>query len=331
MRPLRALLDRLEPHFLPGGKWHRLYAVYEAVDTIFYTPKTVTYSGAHVRDGIDLKRVMITVMLSTFPAMFWGMFNVGRQANIAMAHMGIAAAPGWRGALVSGLAGYNPQSVWDCFWHGAVWFVPIYAVAFVVGSFWEILFASVRRHEVNEGFFVTSVLFALILPPTIALWQVALGISFAVVLGKEVFGGTGKNFINPALAGRAFLFFSYPAAMTGDTVWTAVDGFSGATALGQAAAAPVGQLTQPWGQPLTWMDAFLGHMQGSIGEVSTLAILLGSILLLWTGIASWRIMLAVFLGMAATSLLFNLLGSADNPLMQMPLWWHFVLGGFAFG
>lgn len=331
MQALRSLLDRIEPHFLKGGKWHRYYALYEAADTIFYSPKSVTHSGAHVRDGIDLKRVMITVWMCTFPAMFWGMYNLGFQANTAMAQMGMAEVEGWRGAFIGLAAGYDPASWWDCFWHGAAYFLPIYAVTFIVGGFWEVLFATVRGHEINEGFFVTSILFALILPPDIPLWQVAMGISFGVVVGKEVFGGTGKNFLNPALTGRAFLYFAYPAQISGDGVWTAVDGFSGATALSQAALGGVEAMAHPGGQALTWLDAFFGSMQGSIGEVSTLAILLGGAVLLWTGIASWRIVTGVFLGMVATSLLFNAIGSDTNPLMAMPFWWHFVLGGFAFG
>jgi len=331
MQALRSLLDRIEPHFLKGGKWHRYYALYEAADTIFYSPKSVTHSGAHVRDGIDLKRVMITVWICTFPAMFWGMYNLGFQANTAMAQMGMAEVEGWRGAFIGLAAGYDPASWWDCFWHGSAYFLPIYAVTFIVGGFWEVLFATVRGHEINEGFFVTSILFALILPPDIPLWQVALGISFGVVVGKEVFGGTGKNFLNPALTGRAFLFFAYPAEISGDSVWTAVDGFSGATALSQAAQGGIDAIAHPWGQSLTWFDAFFGNMQGSIGEVSTLATLLGGVVLLWTGIASWRIVTGVFLGMVATSLLFNAIGSDTNPMMAMPFWWHFVLGGFAFG
>lgn len=331
MLALRSFLDRLEPHFLKGGKWNRFYALYEAADTIFYSPKSVTHSGAHVRDGIDLKRVMITVWMCTFPAMFWGMYNVGFQANTAMAAMGMAEVEGWRGALIGVAAGYDPTNRWDCLWHGAAYFLPIYAVTFIVGGFWEVLFASVRGHEINEGFFVTSVLFALTLPPDIPLWQVALGISFGVVVGKEVFGGTGKNFLNPALTGRAFLYFAYPAQISGDSAWTAVDGFSGATALSQAAYGGVDAMAHANGQALTWFDAFFGNMQGSMGEVSTFAILLGGAVLLWTGIASWRIVLGVFLGMVATSLLFNAIGSDTNPLMAMPFWWHFVLGGFAFG
>lgn len=328
MKIIRNFFDRIEPHFTKGGKLEKYFAIYEVFDTFFYAPDTVTHSASHVRDGIDLKRVMITVWLATFPVMFYGMYNLGYQANTAMANMGILAVTDWHGCLIELFAGYNPASIWDCFWHGAVYFLPIYIVTFVVGIAWEILFAIIRGHEVNEGFFVTSVLFALILPPDIPLWQVALGISFGVVIAKEVFGGTGKNFLNPALAGRAFLFFAYPAQISGDAVWTAVDGFSGATALSLAAAGGVQEITN---NSITWMDAFLGNMQGSIGETSTLAILLGAVVLLWTKIASWRIMAGVMLGMVATTLMFNVIGSDTNPMFSMPFWWHMVLGGFAFG
>ncbi len=327
MKALRQMLDRVEPHFEQGGRFHKLFPLYEALDTFLFAPASVTRTGAHVRDGIDLKRVMITVWIAVFPAMFWGMYNVGYQANTAMAAMDIAAKSDWHGWLIGLAAGYDPNSIWDCFWHGACYFLPIYVVTFAVGIAWEILFASVRGHEVNEGFFVTSILFALTMPPDIPLWQVALGISFGVVIGKEVFGGTGKNFLNPALVGRAFLFFAYPAELSGDTVWTAVDGFSGATALSLGAAGGLEAITQQ----LSWTQAFLGQMQGSIGEVSTLAILLGAALLLWTGIASWRIMLGVVIGTAAIGLLFNSLGSATNPMFALPFWWHFVIGGWAFG
>jgi Na+-transporting NADH:ubiquinone oxidoreductase subunit B len=197
-----------------------------------------------------------------------------------------------------------------------------------VGGFWEVLFAMKRGHEVNEGFFVTSILFSLILPPTVPLWQVALGISFGVVIGKEVFGGTGKNFLNPALTGRAFLFFAYPAQMSGDAIWTAVDGFSGATPLGLAAAGGVDAILAA---NVTWMDAFLGSIQGSIGEVSTLAIMIGGAVIVYARIAAWRIVAGVFLGMVAMSTLFNLIGSETNPMFGLPFYWHLVLGGFAFG
>jgi Na+-transporting NADH:ubiquinone oxidoreductase subunit B len=233
---LRKVLDKMEPEFHSGGKYEKWYALYEAVDTIFYRPSSVTKNGSHVRDAVDMKRIMILVWMCTFPAMFFGMYNIGLQANTAMEAMGVAPADSWRHAIIGGLTSYNASSIWDNMIYGAMYFLPVYLVTFIVGGFWEVLFASVRKHEVNEGFFVTSILFALSLPATVPLWQVALGITFGVVLAKEVFGGTGKNFLNPALAGRAFLFFAYPASMSGDAVWTAVDGFSGATALSQLAA-----------------------------------------------------------------------------------------------
>ncbi|WP_151704508.1 NADH:ubiquinone reductase (Na(+)-transporting) subunit B [Nitrincola alkalilacustris] len=325
---LRTVLDKIEPHFHKGGKYEKWYALFEAVDTIFYTPGSVTRTGAHVRDGVDLKRMMILVWLCTFPAIFLGLYNVGLQANLAMADMGISSAPGWRGTIISALSSYNPNSIWDNLIYGAVYWLPIYFVTFVVGGFWEVLFAMKRGHEVNEGFFVTSVLFALILPPDIPLWQVALGISFGVVIGKEVFGGTGKNFLNPALTGRAFLFFAYPAQMSGDSVWTAVDGFSGATPLGLAAEGGVQAILAA---NVTWFDAFVGHIQGSVGEVSTLALIIGGCIIMFAKIAAWRIVAGVMVGMIATTLLFNMIGSDTNPLFAMPFWWHFVLGGFAFG
>jgi len=327
---LRAWLDSIEHHFHKGGKYENWYALYEAIDTGLFKPSSVTKTTAHVRDGLDLKRMMITVWLCTFPALFFGMWNVGFQANTAYVAQPdlLLAQDNWRLAVVHLLAGNNPASVWDNLILGAAYFLPIYAVTFVVGGFWEVLFASIRKHEVNEGFFVTSVLFALILPPSIPLWQVALGISFGVVIGKEVFGGTGKNFLNPALTGRAFLFFAYPAQLSGDAVWTAVDGFTGATPLALAAAGGIGDVVA---QGYTWWDAFFGTIQGSVGETSTLAILIGGAVLLLTKIASWRIVSGVMLGMIATSLLLNSIGSATNPMFAMPWYWHLVVGGFAFG
>ncbi len=324
---IRKIFDSLQPHFDKGGKFEKYHAVFEMFDTFFYSPSSVTHSASHVRDGIDLKRIMITVWLCTFPAMFFGMYNVGAQALGYMAEKGITAQGDWRFLITDLLISYNPASIWDCIIYGAAWFVPIYVVTFAVGIAWEILFAVKRGHEVNEGFFVTSVLFALTCPPTIPLWQVALGISFGVVLGKEVFGGTGKNFLNPALTGRAFLFFAYPASMSGDSVWTAVDGFSGATALSVAAEGGMAALQ---GQ-LTWMDAFIGNMQGSIGETSALALAVGGLILMITGIASWRIVAGVFLGTAAMGILFNSVGSTTNPMFGVPFWWHYVLGGWALG
>lgn len=324
---LRNVLDKMEPHFEKGGKYEKWYALYEAVDTIFYSPGSVTKTNSHVRDGVDLKRIMITVWFCTFPAMFFGMYNVGLQANTYLAANDLAMSADWHSTIIAMLAGNDPGSIWDNMIYGAVYFLPIYAVTFAVGGFWEVLFAMIRGHEVNEGFFVTSILFALIVPPDIPLWQVALGISFGVVIGKEVFGGTGKNFLNPALTGRAFLFFAYPAEISGDAVWTAVDGFSGATSLSIAASGGMEALSQS----VSWMDAFFGTIQGSIGETSTLAILIGGAVLLIMKIASWRIVSGVMIGMIATSLLFNAIGSETNYMFSVPPHWHFVVGGFAFG
>ncbi|MFB1010926.1 MAG: NADH:ubiquinone reductase (Na(+)-transporting) subunit B [Thiopseudomonas sp.] len=326
---IRTLLDKIEHNFEKGGKLEKWYALYEAVDTFLYKPADVTKTTSHVRDGIDLKRMMITVWLCAFPAMFFGMWNIGYQANQVFAASPelLQAQDGWRIALTGALAGFNPASIWDNIIQGATWFLPIYLVTFLAGGFWEVLFASIRKHEVNEGFFVSSILFALIVPPSIPLWQVALGISFGVVIGKEVFGGTGKNFLNPALVGRAFLFFAYPADISGDAVWTAVDGFAGATALSVASAQGMTVLSEG----LSWTDAFLGFMPGSIGETSTLAIFIGGGVLLLTRIAAWRIVAGVMLGMIALSTLFNMIGSDSNPMFAMPWYWHMVIGGFAFG
>jgi Na+-transporting NADH:ubiquinone oxidoreductase subunit B len=323
---IRNLLDKVEPHFHKGGKWEKMYALYEAIDTGLFKPADVTKNSSHVRDAIDLKRVMITVWLATFPTMFFGMWNVGFQANTIMAEMGMVSQEGLRGVFINMLAGYDPSCIWDNLVHGAAYFVPIYMVTFIVGGFWEVLFASVRGHEVNEGFFVTSVLFALCCPPDLPLWMVAVGISFGIVIGKEVFGGTGKNFLNPALTGRAFLYFAYPAYMSGDMVWTAVDGYTGATMLSVAATAGVAALEQG----TTWMQAFVGTIQGSIGETSTLAILMGAVMLLVMKIASWRIIAGVLIGSAALSILFNSIESS-NPMFALPFYWHWVIGGFAFG
>ena len=224
-------------------------------------------------------------------------------------------------------AGYDPASVYDNFVHGLLYFLPIYAVTMAAGGFWEVLFSGVRNHEVNEGFFVTSLLFAAILPASIPLWQVAIGISFGVVIGKEVFGGTGKNFLNPALVGRAFLYFAYPVQMSGDSVWVPVDGFSGATALGIAAIDGVPGVIA---SGVSWTQAFFGQMQGSIAETSVAACLFGAAMLIYTGIASWRIIVATFAGLIIPALLFSGVDSS-NPMFAMSWQWHIVLGGFAFG
>ncbi|MCZ6502117.1 MAG: NADH:ubiquinone reductase (Na(+)-transporting) subunit B, partial [Gammaproteobacteria bacterium] len=317
--PLRQFMDKIEPHFEKGGRFETFYALYEMVDTILYTPGEVTVSASHVRDAADLKRVMTTVWWCAFFPMFAGMYFVGLHANIAMDQMGVESLAGWRGWIVELIAGYDADSWWDCLVYGAVFYIPIYLVTFVAGGIWEVLFAIKRGHEVNEGFFVTSILFTLIVPASIPLWQVVLGISFGVVIGKEIFGGTGKNFLNPALTGRAFLFFAYPAEISGDAVWTAVDGFSGATVLGIAALEGMEGIAS---SGLTWMDAFIGNMQGSIGETSTIAIFIGGVILLFTKVASWRIMAGVMLGMVTMSMLFNVIGSETNPMFAMPWYWH---------
>jgi len=324
---LKAYLEKIEPNFEPGGKHEKWYALYEAAATIFYTPGKVNKANTHVRDSIDLKRIMIMVWMATFPAMFFGMYNIGFQAQEAIAAGAGTLPDTWQAGLFAALGGDLANAgTLGLFFYGACFWLPIYAVTFAVGGFWEVLFASVRKHEVNEGFFVTSVLFALTLPATIPLWQVALGITFGVVIAKEVFGGTGRNFLNPALAGRAFLYFAYPAQISGDTVWTAVDSFSGATMLGQAV---VGSLD--YSNMELWWNAFYGFIQGSVGETSTLALLIGGLFLIYVRIASWRIVLGVFLGMVATAFLLNTIGSETNAVFAMPWHWHLVLGGFAFG
>ena len=329
MSRLRRWLDRLEPLFTKGGRYEQYHVIYEMVDTVFYSPPDVTRTAPHVRDGIDLKRIMIYVVIATIPATLVGLWNTGYQANLAMEAMGVVAAPGWRGGVLAWFGiGYDPQSILACFWHGFMYYVPIYVVTLVVGGLWEVLFAAVRNHEVNEGFFVTSALFALILPATIPLWQVALCISFGVVIAKECFGGTGKNFLNPALAGRAFLFFAYPATLSGDSIWTAVDGFSGATPLAIAARSGLDGLAAAG---VTLQDALLGNIQGAVGSTSAVACLLGGLFLIYTRVASWRIIAGVFLGMVATATLFNVIGSDTNPQFALNWQWHLALGGFAFG
>jgi Na+-transporting NADH:ubiquinone oxidoreductase subunit B len=336
MRQLRTLLDRLHPHFSKEGKLKRLYPLYEALDSFIYTPGESTDGAPHVRDSIDLKRVMITVVIALIPCFFMAMWNTGYQSNLAMQVAG-GEVPGWRGGLLN-LLGYgaDPNSLIDNLLLGAAWFVPIFLVTNIVGGLWEALFSIIRRHEINEGFLVTGALFPLICPPSLPLWQVALGISFGVVIGKEIFGGTGKNFLNPALTGRVFLFFAYPAQISGNAVWVAAtsggaalaaDGISGATALSRAAEGGIAAVTSA----TTWFDAFLGVIPGSMGETSALACLFGAVVLIATGIGSWRIISAVILGAGALSLLLMFIGSPTNPMFELGPHWHFVLGGFAFG
>lgn len=323
---LRSLLDGVEHHFEKGGRYAWAFPVYEAIDTALYTPSTVTGGAAHVRDALNLKRIMMTVWLAAFIPVFVGSWVVGYQANSALASLSpeqlAAATEGLRYAFLGAVSSYNPASSWDNLIHGLSFFVPLYVVVFGTGIAFEIWFASKRGHEVNEGYFVTSILFTLTLPAGIPLWMAAIGVAFGVVVGKEVFGGTGKNFLNPALTGRAFLYFAYPAEMSGDRVWVAVDGVTQATPLGSAA------IGEPYG--VDWMSAFLGNMPGSFGETSTLAILVAAVILLLTKVASWRVMSGCLVGMIATTLLFNAIPST-NPMFGMPFWWHLVLGGFAFG
>ncbi len=341
---LKAIFEKLAPLFEKGGKLHKLYPLFEGTASFFYTQGEVTRSKVHVRDYADLKRMMIVVWFAVFPAMFWGMYNVGANTLAFLnAHGGVGTpellSEDWRFALLQ-MLGFTLDASAGIFTSlavGAAYFLPIYAVVFAVGGFWEVLFCIVKGHPINEGFFVTSILFSLIVPPTLPLWQAALGISFGVLIGKEIFGGTGMNFMNPALVGRAFLFFAYPAQISGDAVWIATkasfDGATGATPLAMLASGTgVGELTNTaTGAKLGWMDAFLGNMPGSIGEVSTLMILVGLAVLLVTKIASLRIVLSVFVGMLLTSLLLNFIGSNTNPMFALPFYWHFVLGGFAFG
>ncbi|GBD91509.1 Na(+)-translocating NADH-quinone reductase subunit B [bacterium BMS3Abin04] len=325
MKFLRTFLDNQEKRFQKGGKLEKYYPLFEAIDTFLYTPASVTKYASHIRDAMDLKRMMLTVVIALIPAVFMALYNTGLQANANMAALGLADPGTWQGHLLISLGiPFNQHNILANIIHGLLYFLPVYLITVAVGGFWEVLFAIVRGHEVSEGFFVTSLLFPMILPPTIPLWQVAIGISFGVVIGKEVFGGVGYNILNPALTARAFLFFAYPAQISGDKVWLAIDGVSKATPLAQLA-------DNTFHAGISWMNAFLGFMPGSMGETSTLAILIGAAILLYTGVGSWRIMLSVLVGMVAMALTFNLLGSSTNPMFQVTPLWHLVLGGFAFG
>ncbi|MEM9224460.1 MAG: NADH:ubiquinone reductase (Na(+)-transporting) subunit B [Pseudomonadota bacterium] len=324
---LRSFFDSIEPHFEKGGKAERYFPIYEMVESFLFTPKTVTTAAPHARSYIDMKRIMTYVVIATIPCILMSWYNTGLQVNAAMENLG--ASGGWRATILQFFGiGLSPHNVFANMVHGSLYFFPIYITTLAAGGFWEVLFATIRRHEVNEGFLVTSMLYTLILPPDVPLWQVALGISFGVVIGKEVFGGTGKNFLNPALTGRAFLYFAYPAYMSGDTIWTPVDGFSGATALSVSASSGYQDLPA---DGITWLDAFLGTVQGSLGETSTLACLIGLSFLLITKIANWRLVVGCLVGMIAFSTLLNVIGSQTNPMFAMPWYWHLVVGGYAFG
>lgn len=325
---LRSFLDKIEPSFLKGGSLEKYYPLYEAADTFLYTPASVTQGSTHVRDALDLKRMMITVAFALIPIMLFAMYNTGLQANLALAATGAEAATGWRAELLAMIGiGHDPNDILANFLYGALFFLPVFLVTNIAGGLVEGAFAITRGHEINEGFLVTGILFPLTLPPTIPLWQVAVGIIFGVVIGKEVFGGTGRNFLNPALTARAFLYFAYPAQISGDAVWTALDGFTAATPLGAAAASGITAVTEN----LSMMDAFIGFMPGSMGETSTALCLLGAVILIATGIGSWRIMLATTIGAFATAFLLNSIGSSTNPAFSIPPLWHFLIGGLSFG
>ena len=299
--------------FGKGKPLEKLYPFYEAIDTFLLTPGKRTTKAPFVRDFIDLKRVMISVVIALIPCILMGIYNTGYQIQMAK-------------SLIPTLG--------ECFWLGSLKVLPIIIVTYAVGGFWEGLFSVIRKHEINEGFLVTGILYALILPPTIPLWQVAVGISFGIVIGKEIFGGTGMNVLNPALTARAFVFFAYPAQMSGDAVWAAIDGFSQATPLAVVAIAEKGSsavaaLSQAG---YTFKDVFLGFIPGSIGETSTLACLIGLAFLLITRIASWRIVVGCALGLIGMSMVFFIFkGENSLAFFSLPPYWHMVLGGFAFG
>jgi len=303
MKALLNFIEKIKPNFEEGGKYHWLWSTFEGLETFLFVPNTVTTKGAHIRDSIDMKRTMSVVVIATLPALIFGMWNVGYQHFLSLS---------------------ESADFWQNFLFGLKKVLPIIIVSYAVGLGIEFYFAQVRGHEINEGYLVTGMLIPLIVPPDIPLWIVAVAVAFAVIFGKEVFGGTGMNVVNPALLARAFLFFAYLGDMSGDKVWIAekADGYSGATPLGHALVGDFGHLP-------SLHDMFFGFIPGSVGETSTLMILIGAAILLFTGIASWRIMLTVFAGGYVMGLLFNLWGA--NEYMELPAYYHLVMGGFAFG
>jgi Na+-transporting NADH:ubiquinone oxidoreductase subunit B len=331
MRFLRKILDKTGTLFEPGQKLEKMEPLFEAIDTLFYTPGKVTRGKVHVRDGMDLKRMMGIVFVALFPAMGMAMYNTGLQSHLAIA-AGVAPLADWQTTLYTALGfSFDPASHLGNIVHGLFYFVPIYAVTLAAGGFWEVLFGVVRKHEINEGFFVTSALIPLIVPATLPLWQLAVAVSFGVVIGKEVFGGVGMNILNPALTVRAFLFFSYPGEISGDNAWIAadmasgVDGFTGATWLSQVAV-DAGALVN-----MDWWQAFIGTIPGSMGETSALACLIGGVFIVATKVASWRTIAGVTVGTLAIAMLFNAVGSETNAMFALPFHWHIVLGGWALG
>lgn len=327
---LRQLLDKVAPLFEKGGKFEKLYPLYEAGDTFMFTPGAVTRTGSHVRDGADLKRVMSTVIVALVPCILMAIYNTGYQAHHAIS-MGAVPLDSWQAAVYEFLGfGYNPGNILACVVFGALHFLPIMLASYIGGGIIEVAFAVARKHEISEGFLVTGMLIPLTLPPTIPLWMVVIGAAFGIMFGKEVFGGVGMNFLNPALVARAFLFFAYPAYMSGTAPWIAanfqgVDTFSGATWL-SSAANTFGSL-----DTASWWTAFVGLVPGSMGETSALACLLGAGILIATQVGSWRTMAGVVVGTVALSWLFNSVGSTTNPMFNVPFHWHMVLGGWAFG
>jgi Na+-transporting NADH:ubiquinone oxidoreductase subunit B len=309
MNFLRKKIDKIKPNFTEGGKFGKLRSVFEGFESFLFVPNKVTFKGSHIRDNIDLKRTMSVVIIALLPALLFGAYNVGLQH-----FRSIGTDPG----------------TFQMFWFGFLKILPLIIVSYVTGLGIEFIAAQIRGHEINEGFLVTGILIPLIMPIDIPLWMLALATAFAVIIGKEIFGGTGMNVFNPALTARAFLFFSYPGWMTGEKVWTEgltkgqhiIDGFSGATPLALCAAGETTKLP-------SFMHMFIGTIPGSIGETSTLAILIGALILIITGIGSWKIIVSVFAGGLAMGLLLNLL--AVNSYMEVPAYYHFVMGGFAFG
>lgn len=316
MKFLQKQLDKIRPNFQKGGKFYWLHSTFDATETFLFVPGETTHNGAHIRDGVDLKRTMFTVVIAMLPVLLFGLWNTGYQHFVALGKADTA-------------------SLMDCFGFGLIQVLPIVIVSYAVGLGIEFFFCQIKGHKVNEGFLVTGMLIPLCLPPTIPLWMVAVGTAFAVIIGKEVFGGTGMNLLNPALTARVFLFFAYPAYMAGEYradqeyIWftanraEVADGFSGATILARAAEG------KAYGYS-AW-EAFIGAIPGSVGETSTLACLIGAAILIITGVGSWRIMLSTFAGGAAMGLLLNALAPSPTHFMAMPFYYHLVIGGFAFG
>tara|TARA_B110000263_G_scaffold114544_1_gene99817 strand:+ start:906 stop:2033 length:1128 start_codon:yes stop_codon:yes gene_type:complete len=299
---LRKLLDKVEEKILSNEKLKRFHPLHDALDTFLYSTNAETDNAPYVRDAVDLKRTMILVVLALLPAFFFGTYNVGLQSPDVI-----------------------NKDFLNCFIYGLKIVLPMYLVVFTVGGLFEALFAVIRGHEINEGFLVTGFLIPLTMPPTIPLWMLAIATIFGVVIGKEIFGGTGYNIFNPALTARAFLFFAYPSHMSGNKPWIApLDGLSQAT--------PLLEKSSNLELSYSWWDMFYGYIPGSVGETSTLAVLIGAAILLVTGIGSWRIMLSTCIGLLFTSLFLNQLsGVSDNPMITLTAVEHFVMGGFAFG